>query len=129
LSALALRASAIPGRVARIARPQPCGGAWADERGRADADARLERSRAVGARSTAARPSGSVTGVPVDAPAPPVTLADVEAARDRIAGAVRRTPVIRAAPLREPPGTGDLWLKLEGLQVTGSFKARGAVSK
>jgi threonine dehydratase len=70
-----------------------------------------------------------VTGVPVDAPAPPVTLADVEAARDRIAGAVRRTPVIRAAPLREPPGTGDLWLKLEGLQVTGSFKARGAVSK
>lgn len=59
----------------------------------------------------------------------PVALADVEAARARIAGAVRRTPVIRAAPLREPPGPADLWLKLEGLQVIGSFKARGAVNK
>lgn len=59
----------------------------------------------------------------------PVTLADVEAARARIAGAVRRTPLLRAAPLRESPGPGDLWLKLEGLQITGSFKARGAVSK
>jgi threonine dehydratase len=59
----------------------------------------------------------------------PVTLADVEAARGRITGAVRRTPVLRAAPLREPAGPGDLWLKLEGLQVIGSFKARGAVNK
>lgn len=59
----------------------------------------------------------------------PVTLADVEAARARIAGAVRRTPVLDTAPLREPAGPGHLWLKLEGLQVVGSFKARGAVNK
>ena len=56
-------------------------------------------------------------------------LPAIQAARGRIAGRVRRTPVIRAAPLHHPSGDGDLWLKLENLQVTGSFKARGAVSK
>jgi threonine dehydratase len=58
-----------------------------------------------------------------------VELADVRAARERIGARVRRTPVLRAAPLREPLGDGELWLKLESLQVIGSFKARGAVSK
>jgi threonine dehydratase len=70
-----------------------------------------------------------VTDVSDASSPPPVTLADVEAAQRRIAGAVRRTPLLRAAPLRDPPPVGDLWLKLEGLQVIGSFKARGAVSK
>lgn len=34
-----------------------------------------------------------------------------------------------ARPAREPIGGGELTLKLECLQVTGSFKARGAVNK
>ena len=59
----------------------------------------------------------------------PVTLADVEAAVSRIAGRVRRTPLLPAAPLRDPVGPASLWLKLENLQVTGSFKARGASNK
>ncbi|MGH7320851.1 MAG: threonine ammonia-lyase [Candidatus Rokuibacteriota bacterium] len=56
-------------------------------------------------------------------------LADIEAARRRIGAHVRRTPLLRAAPVSQPAGPGELWLKLECLQVIGSFKARGAVSK
>jgi threonine dehydratase len=44
---------------------------------------------------------------------------------------VRRTPTIRATPARDgpsPPGL-DVRLKLECLQVTGSFKPRGALNK
>jgi threonine dehydratase len=59
-----------------------------------------------------------------------ISLADIENARDRIAPHVRRTPVIAASGLQAPiPGVDDLWLKLELLQVTGSFKARGAMNK
>jgi threonine dehydratase len=59
-----------------------------------------------------------------------VTLSDVQAARDRIAPYVRRTPLIPAAPLKHRPfATQNLSLKLESLQVSGSFKARGAVNK
>tara|TARA_B100000676_G_C18014585_1_gene808799 strand:+ start:353 stop:1300 length:948 start_codon:yes stop_codon:yes gene_type:complete len=57
------------------------------------------------------------------------TLATIEAARDRIRRALRRTPVIAAEPARVAPGAPDLLLKLECLQVTGSFKPRGALSK
>lgn len=60
--------------------------------------------------------------------ATPVTLADIEAAATRIAGRVRRTPVIEAAPLKDSPCDARLRLKLENLQVTGSFKARGATN-
>jgi threonine dehydratase len=56
----------------------------------------------------------------------PVTLADIEAAAERIKDRVRRTPCLRARFLREPLHPGELLLKLESLQVTGSFKARGA---
>lgn len=58
--------------------------------------------------------------------ASPVTLADIEAAAVRIERAVRRTPTIAAEPLKDSLPIGDLRLKLENLQVTGSFKARGA---
>lgn len=60
-----------------------------------------------------------------------VGLTDIRAAATRIAGRVRVTPVLEAAPLLEPFPVPDvrLLLKLESLQVTGSFKARGAVSK
>ncbi|GAA0306440.1 serine/threonine dehydratase [Kineococcus aurantiacus] len=49
------------------------------------------------------------------------TAADVHAAVTRTAGRVRRTPVL-------PVGPG-LWLKLEFLQHTGTFKARGAFNR
>ena len=60
-----------------------------------------------------------------DAPAP-VTLGDIEAAAERIRGAVRRTPSLAVEPLKDSLALGELVLKLECLQVTGSFKARGA---
>lgn len=55
-----------------------------------------------------------------------VSRDDVLTAADRIAGRVRRTPVleVEAGVL----GPGAVTLKLEQLQHTGSFKARGALS-
>jgi threonine dehydratase len=56
-----------------------------------------------------------------------MTLADVYAARARIAPHVRRTPLI-ASPWLSSLARADVRLKLESLQVTNSFKARGAVN-
>jgi len=56
------------------------------------------------------------------------TLADVEAARERIAGRARLTPVYGSETLRRLTGR-RVWLKAENLQRTGSFKIRGAVNK
>lgn len=53
------------------------------------------------------------------------TLAEFRAAEARIKGLVRRTPMIRSAPVTGGP---DVMLKLECLQITGSFKPRGAVN-
>src|SRR5688500_11239675 len=50
---------------------------------------------------------------------------DVFAAARRIAGLVRRTPLRHSPALSEIAG-GDVWLKLEHEQITGSFKLRGA---
>ncbi len=55
-----------------------------------------------------------------------VDLADIEVAAARIKDRIRRTPLIRARHLKTPLRRGELLLKLENLQVTGSFKARGA---
>ena len=52
-----------------------------------------------------------------------ISLADVEAARRRIADVVVRTPVVRL-PLED----ADLWVKLENLQPIGAFKLRGAAN-
>ena len=58
-----------------------------------------------------------------------INLAGVRAAAKRIEGFVRRTPMIAAPPVKTPPGyAGPLILKLESLQVTGSFKPRGAIN-
>ena len=59
-----------------------------------------------------------------------IGLADIEAARERIAGYVRKTPVVALAALKSPPPIdARVTLKLECLQVTGSFKARGAMNR
>ncbi|HEX3499516.1 MAG TPA: threonine/serine dehydratase [Stellaceae bacterium] len=58
-----------------------------------------------------------------------LSLDDVHAAAARIEGKVRRTPLIEAAPTKRALGAGKVSYKLECLQVTGSFKARGAISK
>ena len=55
------------------------------------------------------------------------TLADIQRARQRIDGKVRRTPLVRSDRLSDLSG-GEVHLKLESLQVTGSFKARGALN-
>jgi threonine dehydratase len=54
---------------------------------------------------------------------------EVRAAAARIRGLVRKTPLVTATPVREQADVAcGLLLKLESLQVTGSFKARGAVN-
>ena len=55
----------------------------------------------------------------------PVTLADVEAARDLLQGVVRPTPLEFSRALSDKVG-GDVFLKCENLQRAGSFKIRGA---
>jgi threonine dehydratase len=55
----------------------------------------------------------------------PITLADVEAARKRIADTVLRTPLVK---LDLGPGYPDIRLKLENLQPTNSYKLRGAAN-
>lgn len=58
-----------------------------------------------------------------------VSLDDIRRVRERIAPALRRTPVIAAQPARQAAGPDPLLLKLECLQVTGSFKPRGALAR
>src|SRR4051812_11508652 len=53
----------------------------------------------------------------------PIVLADIEAARARIAGTILRTPLVR---LDLGPGGPDVRLKLENLQPTNAYKIRGA---
>jgi threonine dehydratase len=58
----------------------------------------------------------------------PVTLAQIRAAAAAIAGAIAPTPTIAAPALSELAGA-EIWLKLETLHRTGSFKERGALNK
>ena len=53
----------------------------------------------------------------------PIPLELIEEARDRIKGTVLRTPLVRLGVDEAP---ADIFLKLENLQPTGSFKVRGA---
>ncbi len=57
-----------------------------------------------------------------------MTLAGIAAAREAIAGIAVETPVIRSEILAERAGA-EVLLKLESLQVTGSFKVRGAARR
>jgi threonine dehydratase len=54
-----------------------------------------------------------------------IELADIEAARARIAGSVVRTPLVRLY-VEEAPA--EIYLKLENLQPIRSFKIRGATN-
>jgi threonine dehydratase len=56
------------------------------------------------------------------------TLADIEAARDRIRGLARVTPLYSSETLSRR-SSRPVVLKAENLQRTGSFKIRGAVNK
>ena len=57
-----------------------------------------------------------------------ITLQRITAAADAIAGVVVRTPTVRSAALSAALGA-EIYLKLEILQRTGSFKDRGALVK
>jgi threonine dehydratase len=58
----------------------------------------------------------------------PVTIEAVRHAAASIAGALCRTPVVAAPALSELAGS-EIYLKLETLHRTGSFKERGALTK
>jgi threonine dehydratase len=53
----------------------------------------------------------------------PIPLKLIEEARERIKGTVLRTPIVH---LNVDDAPADIFLKLENLQPTGSFKVRGA---
>ena len=53
----------------------------------------------------------------------------IEVARQRIAGDVRHTPVLRLPGATLGVACAELWLKLEHLQIGGSFKARGMFNR
>ena len=57
-----------------------------------------------------------------------IELADVLAARDRVAETARETPLERSRTFSERTGA-DVRLKMEHLQRTGAFKIRGATNK
>ncbi|MBS0254133.1 MAG: threonine ammonia-lyase [Proteobacteria bacterium] len=56
-----------------------------------------------------------------------LSLADVEAAAARIAGAVVRTPMLYSKTLSSITGA-QIWLKFENLQFTAAYKERGALN-
>lgn len=57
-----------------------------------------------------------------------VEVEDIERAAARIAPYILRTPLLPSAPLSDLIG-GEVFLKAEHLQPTGSFKLRGATNK
>jgi threonine dehydratase len=54
-----------------------------------------------------------------------IPLEEIRAARERLAGRVLRTPLVR---LQAPEHAAEIYLKLENLQPIGSFKLRGALN-
>src|SRR5260370_18955799 len=59
--------------------------------------------------------AGRITG--------PISLEEIRAARARLPASVLRTPLVR---LNVEDSPAEIFLKLENLQPTGSFKVRGA---
>ncbi len=81
----------------------------------------MDGASAGGTVASGEAASATTTDVPV------VTLADIEAARDRIASYLPRTPLFSSETLSKRTGA-RLSLKAENLQKTGSFKVRGALN-
>lgn len=59
-------------------------------------------------------------------PVRPVSIDEIRAARQRIAGVITRTPLVRL--LHNIAGAPEIWLKLENLQPINAFKLRGAAN-
>ena len=57
-----------------------------------------------------------------------LTLAEIRAAGERIAGRVLRTPSVKCDTISRATGA-EVTLKLENLQATGAFKERGAANR
>ncbi len=57
-----------------------------------------------------------------------ISIADIQQARKNIAPFIHHTPLIHSNALSAISGA-DVYLKLENLQKTGSFKVRGAINK
>ena len=57
-----------------------------------------------------------------------ITLADIQAAAERLSGRILRTPAI-ASPMLSAVTGAEVILKLDNLQVTGAFKERGAANR
>ena len=57
-----------------------------------------------------------------------MTLKDIESARERLQGVILKTPLVYSQTLSRYGGR-EIFLKLENLQTTGSFKLRGAVNR
>ena len=88
--------------------------------------------QAGAARVAATGPGpGPGPGRDIDAALPgmPVTPGDILDAAVRIAGDVRRTPLWRLPGAALGLGCAEVWLKLEHLQLGGSFKARGMFNR
>ncbi len=58
----------------------------------------------------------------------PVTIDDIRSAAARISGRVGRTPFLKSETLSAITGA-EVWVKLENLQFTASFKERGAANR
>lgn len=57
-----------------------------------------------------------------------LTVRDVEAAAERIRDSIYQSPCVKSLTLSEMTGN-QIFLKLENLQMTGSFKERGALNR
>src|SRR6267143_653901 len=57
-----------------------------------------------------------------------ISLADVVAARERLRGSIYYSPCPHSQMLSALTGQ-EIYLKLENLQMTGSFKERGALNR
>ncbi len=79
-----------------------------------------------GPREAPGAPVAGIGSRPFSADEP--TIADVLAAARRLQGVARRTPLQRSEGLSAAAGA-EVFLKLEGMQLTGSFKVRGAYNR
>ncbi|TNC98309.1 MAG: threonine dehydratase [Stygiobacter sp.] len=58
-----------------------------------------------------------------------ITVDQIRSAAAFLDGSVAVTPVVEAPKLAQLTGAAQVWLKLENLQHSGSFKARGALNR